>query len=340
MGHALVIFQRNLRVGCPELTEALRISARVSCVHVYCHCDLGDAVRRFEEEAVADLERSLRVIGLSLIILRGDPNALIPALYRDVHATVVFREGPHMCERGPTPLCETNGKVRGGRTAGLRRLYSLNRLADIGYHRARHYPAIPTSGLGPYLAWGCLSLDEVHDSAIAHMRHNRSARDTFIRELRLVRSYRRHIGQWNPSLFAAWCQGRTGVPIVDAVMRELASTGYAHRSARMVAMSHLIYGLGVGAQYGADWFARNAIDAGIPEVTRADPERWAIRYDPDAVYIRRWVPELRRVSRWAALHWRRAAHGMTPARLADIGYPCATLWTGINVCGIRASVHP
>lgn len=110
--------------------------------------------------------------------------------------------------------------------------------------------------------------------------------------------------------FAAWCAGRTGFPIVDAAMRELTETGYMHNRARMIVASFLVKDLHLDWRRGEQWFARHLTDYD-PAVNNGSWQ-WAAstgcdaqpyfrifnpwlqqkRFDPECVYIRRWVKEL------------------------------------------------
>ena len=112
----------------------------------------------------------------------------------------------------------------------------------------------------------------------------------------------------DPERLAAWREGRTGVPLVDAAMRELAATGYMSNRARQNAASFLVKDLQQDWRAGAAWFEHHLIDydvasnwgnwayqAGTGTDTR---ERWfnvvgqACRYDPDGDYLAHWLPEL------------------------------------------------
>ncbi len=108
---------------------------------------------------------------------------------------------------------------------------------------------------------------------------------------------------------AAWQQGRTGIPLVDAGMRELWRTGYMHNRVRMVAASFLIKNLLIDWRVGEQWFwdclvdADEASNAGnwqwvagsgadaAPYFRVFNPELQREKFDPDGAYVRRWVPE-------------------------------------------------
>lgn len=112
--------------------------------------------------------------------------------------------------------------------------------------------------------------------------------------------------------FHDWCRGRTGMPLVDANMRELAATGYMSNRGRQVVASYLIHDLQQDWRHGAAWFEAHLIDydpasnwgnwaylAGIGSDPRHQRVfnvlRQAREYDPEAAYVSLWLPELREV---------------------------------------------
>ena len=113
--------------------------------------------------------------------------------------------------------------------------------------------------------------------------------------------------------FEAWCAGTTGYPIVDAGMRQLAATGWMHNRVRMVVASFLVKNLRLPWQHGARWFWDTLVDADLASNTLGwqwtagcgadaapyfrvfNPVSQGTRFDADAAYVRRWVPELARL---------------------------------------------
>ena len=110
--------------------------------------------------------------------------------------------------------------------------------------------------------------------------------------------------------FEAWCQGRTGYPIVDAGMRQLLAEGCMHNRVRMITASFLVKDLHVDWRRGARWFMQHLVDGDLASNTHGwqwtagtgtdaapffrvfNPTLQATRFDPDGDYVRRYVAEL------------------------------------------------
>jgi deoxyribodipyrimidine photo-lyase len=109
--------------------------------------------------------------------------------------------------------------------------------------------------------------------------------------------------------FETWKAGRTGFPIVDAGMRQLADTGFMHNRVRMIVASFLVKDLHLPWQWGARWFLEQLTDGDMasnqhgwqwaagcgtdasPYFRVFNPTTQGDKFDPDEVYVRRWVPE-------------------------------------------------
>ncbi len=113
--------------------------------------------------------------------------------------------------------------------------------------------------------------------------------------------------------FQVWCEGRTGYPIVDAAMRQLNETGWMHNRCRMIVASFLVKDLIIDWRWGERYFMQKLVDGDLaannggwqwsassgmdPKPLRIfNPASQARKFDPQATYIRRWLPELKHVS--------------------------------------------
>ncbi|CAI4218469.1 unnamed protein product [Parascedosporium putredinis] len=115
---------------------------------------------------------------------------------------------------------------------------------------------------------------------------------------------------YNKDHFAAWCEGRTGYPIVDAAMRQLHHMGWMHNRCRMIVACFLAKDLLLDWRMGERYFMEHLIDGdfasnnggwGFSASVGADPQPYfrifnpllqSEKFDPDGAYIREWVPEL------------------------------------------------
>jgi deoxyribodipyrimidine photo-lyase len=111
--------------------------------------------------------------------------------------------------------------------------------------------------------------------------------------------------------FTAWREGRTGFPIVDAGMRQLNKTGFMHNRVRMIAASFLVKHLHIDWRWGEKYFAEKLLDfelssnngnwqwaagTGVdaaPYFRIFNPVTQSKKFDPDGLYIKRWIPELK-----------------------------------------------
>ena len=198
------------------------------------------------------------------------------------------------------------------------------------YARRNDEPAGGTSVLSPYLRWGCLSARECEERA--RTRGGRGAQ-AWVRQLcwrdfyahlllhhpesavhELQERYRGAL-EWAPDRggrhLAAWQEGRTGFPLVDAGMRQLRRTGWMHNRVRLVVGSFLTKDLHLDWRAGEAWFARLLLDGEPAQNTgnwqwiasvgadpapafrrMYNPTLQAKRFDPTGAFIRRNVPEL------------------------------------------------
>lgn len=194
--------------------------------------------------------------------------------------------------------------------------------AIAGYHKVRDYPAEDGgSYAGPHLRFGTISIRNLAQLAAKQ-------NETFLNELiwreffmqilyhypevvnhAFRKKYDNITWQNNHEHFERWCEGRTGYPLVDAGMRQLAQSGAMHNRVRMVAASFLVKHLLIDWRWGEAWFAKKLLDfelssnngnwqwvAGTgcdaaPYFRVFNPVTQQKKFDPDFRYIKKWVPE-------------------------------------------------
>lgn len=204
--------------------------------------------------------------------------------------------------------------VKGGRKAGLKVLTSAKSLRD--YDKTRDTMALPTTQASAYLKYGCVSVREMYQvvKGIHALLRQLIWRDFYAHVLFAYPNgvLKRPAIKWtkNKKWLDAWKEGRTGFPLVDAAMRQLNETGYMHNRGRMLVASFLSKILLIDWREGERYFATKLVDYDIasnslnwmttvfdnlPYVKIFNPWTHSKEHDPDATYIKRWVPELRDV---------------------------------------------
>lgn len=258
--------------------------------------------------------------------------------------------------RDLTPLSPTRSLPDGGEAAGRRRLRAWLRdgLALYGERRDSLEPDA-TSGLSPYLHLGCLSAVEVARRVRACGGAGAEAllrqlcwRDFFLQLLAADpnlehEDLRPRRGGWHddPAALAAWQEGRTGYPIVDAAMRQLAAEGWLPNRARLIVASFLTRTLGLDWRLGARVFRELLLDGDVASnagnwqwvagtganarpAAALSPFRQARRFDPEGAYVRRYLPELEALAGASAHEPWRARATLTrgyPAPIVDPEVP-------------------
>lgn len=154
----------------------------------------------------------------------------------------------------------------------------------------------------------------------------------------------------NTGKLAAWKAGNTGIPLVDAGMRELWHTGWMHNRIRMVVGSFLVKNLLIPWQEGARWFWDTLVDADLANNTLGwqwiagcgadaapyfrifNPVLQGEKFDPDGAYVRQWIPELAALpGRWIHRPWEAPADAMAEAGVTlGADYPRPIVDLGIT----------
>lgn len=246
-----------------------------------------------------------------------------------------------------------------GEAEAARRLqvFLRDRVADYG--TARDFPAqAGTSGLSPYLSVGSISARQCvagwlnaaggdwHHPALQVWLNELAWRDFYhyvmwhfpkvSRNQPFVDKTRRLAWRQDPEAFAAWCDGRTGVPIVDAAMRQLRATGWMHNRLRMVVAMYLTKNLLIDWRLGEAFFMQQLVDADFaannggwqwsastgtdaaPYFRVFNPVSQSQRFDAEGAFIRRWLPVLAHLDNRQIHLPKPALRGDYPAPLVDL----------------------
>ncbi|MBK7143193.1 MAG: deoxyribodipyrimidine photo-lyase [bacterium] len=236
--------------------------------------------------------------------------------------------------------------THGGSDNAISQLAHLDTFRD--YATTRDIPSLnATTGLSAHLKFGTISVRRVYRSIASRFGESH----TLINEL-YWRDFFTHIAFHFPHIFTGafhakydqlawstdtsaferWCSGTTGFPIVDAGMRQLNQTGFMHNRVRMIVASFLVKDLHLDWHWGEKYFAQKLSDYD-PSVNNGNWQ-WAAstgcdaapyfrifnpwlqqkKFDPDCVYIHRWIPELALLSP-SQIHSLHESNNVTP------GYP-------------------
>ncbi len=199
---------------------------------------------------------------------------------------------------------------------------SISKSIVANYKEQRDFPAIKgTSKLSLHLRFGTVSIRALAKQALL-------LNETWLNELiwrdfyMMILYHFPHVAknsfktqydriEWrnNEHEFKAWCEGKTGFPIVDAGMRELNSTGFMHNRVRMIVASFLVKDLLIDWRWGEAYFAQKLLDFDLsannggwqwaagsgcdaaPYFRVFNPTEQTKKFDPKYEYVRKWVPE-------------------------------------------------
>ena len=222
-----------------------------------------------------------------------------------------------------------------GEAAALEKLEEFTNSAINEYKEQRNFPAVNgTSQLSAAFKFGAIGIRTVWIATLEARENSRSDETesnirTWQQEI-AWRDFYQHAmynfpelaegafretlknfpWQINEEYFQAWCEGKTGYPIVDAAMRQINELGWMHNRCRMIVASFLTKDLLINPQLGEKYFMQKLIDGDLsannggwqwsassgmdPKPLRIfNPASQAQKFDPEGEYIREWVPELR-----------------------------------------------
>lgn len=248
--------------------------------------------------------------------------------------------------------------IEPGEEAAQERLEEFCYSAINEYQEQRNFPAIDgTSRLSAALKFGVIGIRTVWkatEEALENSRSNELENNirTWQKEIAWREFYQHamyHFPElasgayrdafknfpWetNESHFQAWCEGKTGYPIVDAAMRQLNELGWMHNRCRMIVASFLTKDLLLNPQLGEKYFMQRLIDGDLsannggwqwsassgmdPKPVRIfNPASQAQKFDPEGEYIRKWVPELSSMDAEYLVTGK-----ITPLERQAVGYP-------------------
>jgi len=232
--------------------------------------------------------------------------------------------------------------VHGGRSKGLAILKNIGKFKD--YDQKRNFLTYQTTSLSAYNHFTCVSIREVYHATVAklgvgsgiinelHWRDFYSGICHFFPRVLegqvskggnkcFLEKYEKLKWIWNKDWFDAWCDGKTGFPIVDAAMRQMNTTGFMHNRGRMITSIFLFKFLHIDFRFGEKYFAHKLVD--YSPMQNSGGHQWsgsigsnsqpyyryfnfflqAEKYDPNCEYIKKWIPELRDVPSKDILKW-------------------------------------
>jgi deoxyribodipyrimidine photo-lyase len=248
--------------------------------------------------------------------------------------------------------------IEPGELGARSQLESFCRSAIFNYREQRDFPGIDgTSRLSAALKFGAIGIRTVWAATITAKEQTDSkealnAIETWQKEL-AWREFYQHVLYHFPQLangayrellksfpwdnneahFQAWCEGKTGYPIVDAAMRQLNEIGWMHNRCRMIVASFLTKDLIINWQWGEKYFMQKLIDGDLSANNGGwqwsassgmdaqplrifNPYSQAQKFDPNGEYIRQWLPELRAIDTQSLL-----TGNISPIERQAVGYP-------------------
>jgi deoxyribodipyrimidine photo-lyase len=313
--------------------------------------EAGRGLQTFKDQVIFEKDEVLTQAGGAFSVFTPYKNAWLKRLAAHPEALDAFDTAPWAGALAPfpkgqrLPTLEELGfqshpePVEPAGMSGAEQLLDAFLQRIDAYHAQRDFPALDsTSRLSVHLRFGTLSIrslvrlliDKTGDGARTWLseliwrefymmilqRHPRVAAQSFKAAFDKV--------QWEEgdaadAAFAAWCEGRTGYPLVDAAMAQLNRSGFMHNRLRMVTASFLTKDLGIAWLRGERYFAERLNDYELSSnnggwqwaaSTGCDAQPWfrifnpvtqSKRFDPDGAFIRRWLPQLARLE-GSAIH--------------------------------------
>jgi deoxyribodipyrimidine photo-lyase len=357
-GSAFHVLDGRAKTEIPRLARKLDVQA-VYCNRDYepdavlrdaaVEAALGEiALHQYKDQVIFEQSEILTGSGNPYSVFTPYKNAWLKKLdefYLGAYPVWRYASSFAQCEPAPAPSLESLGFFPGrldipAGESGAEALFEDFMQRIDRYRTARDFPALDgTSYLSVHLRFGTISIRRL--AAHAYRLHNDGAQawlsELIWREFYQMQLYhhprlaegRAFKPQFeaidfpnDPEKFAAWCEGRTGYPLVDAAMRRLNRTGQMHNRLRMVCASFLVKDLHVDWRRGENYFAEKLLDFDLAAnnggwqwaaSTGCDAQPWfrifnpvaqSERFDPEGSFIRRNVMELASCpDRWIHEPW-------------------------------------
>ncbi|GAA4199921.1 DASH family cryptochrome [Pedobacter jeongneungensis] len=221
--------------------------------------------------------------------------------------------------------------VKGGEDAALERLeyytFKSEELTRYRWSRNQSDGMDYSSKFSPYLALGCISAREIYEKVQLYEKEIKKNQSTWWLIFELVwrdyftfksmrfgeaifksKGYKNKNYQWenDPGKFKKWCEGKTGIPFIDAHMRQLNQTGYMSNRGRVNCASYFVHDLKIDWTWGAAYFESRLIDYDVSsnwmnwhmqafEIWYTNPVHQSNKYKAQE-FIRHWIPELKKAN--------------------------------------------
>jgi deoxyribodipyrimidine photo-lyase len=231
-------------------------------------------------------------------------------------------------------ILQENLNVESGRKEALKKLNLIKNQKD--YNTMRNFLNYKTTHLSAYINLGLISIREVYFKIVDKLGNKNNLIDElYWRDFyyNILYYYPHVVGhsfnekydniKWNnnKSFFKKWCDGKTGIPIIDACMRQLNDTGFMHNRGRMIVASFLTKDLLIDWKWGEKYFATKLLDYNIsannggwqwasgsgtdsqPYFRIFNPWTQSKTFDKDCIYIKTWIPELETVDNNDIHNW-------------------------------------
>lgn len=226
-----------------------------------------------------------------------------------------------------------NVLVRGGRSNGLKILKKIKDFKD--YNVEREIPSHNgTTKLSAYIKFNVISIREIYEAFTNKLSKTNKLitqlywRDFYMQIMHNFEVVKQPMNKgynidWenNSTYIKKWKEGNTGIPIIDAAMTEMNTTGWMHNRCRMIVSNFLIKILRCDWMIGEKYFAQTLIDYDVannnggwqwssstgvdsmPSFRVFNPWRQAEKFDPECEYIKKWIPQLKDIPNKDILKW-------------------------------------